>query len=193
MRHATVSVVVAVLMVAGTAMATDYNNDGASNTGKLAEPPSGDVNHNAASSVVSFPSAGDNVSVLFFPFWWNLGDTAWGDRTVPEDPVTQAQISLMLEGTVLSCDVLDMDFLINGTVVGSFEISAADGLGPIIRDFAFPAIAGGTYELRYTVTRTVGAGCGSVEVDFDNSTVALTGPATPVATTTWGKVKAIYN
>ena len=182
----------AMLAFAPTAFAIDANNNGIEGDEGIFTPPEGDVPLYLTDTVVNFPTPNDTFQVLFFPHWWNAGDTGFGNRTVPEDPVCGANISLYFDRNGLTCDVLDMDFSVAGNVVGSFQVSSADGLGPVNRSFNFPPIGGGTYELRYTVTRNVNGGCGSVEINMSRSTVELVGCATPVEDATWGAIKAIY-
>jgi hypothetical protein len=125
-----------------------------------------------------------------------LGDTGWGNRAVAVNPVTNATITIYLDTNVLSCDTDDFNFLINGIVVGSFSITAADGLGPIVKSFGpFAPIApiAGQYELRYTVTSTVAPGCGSVAFNLSGvCTVDLTGTPTATESSTWGMIKSLY-
>ena len=151
------------------------------------------------STLVAFPVSSDNFSVLYFPYWWNVGDTGWGLRVLGEPTVTSAMLVIYLDLNVLGlgCDTDEFDFLLNGIVVGHFSLSAADGLGPIIRNIGpFPPVAampGNMYELRYRVTETVISGCGSVAFNLSGAcSVELAGPPVSVESASWGSVKALY-
>jgi hypothetical protein len=139
----------------------------------------------------------DNFAVLYFPYWWNVGDTGWGVRSIAESSVTSAMLVIYLDTNVLGCDTDEFDFLLNGIVVGHFSLSAADGFGPIIRNIgpfpAVPAMPGNQYELRYRVTETVAPGCGSVAFNLGGScSVELSGGTVAVEPTSWGRVKSLY-
>ena len=150
-----------------------------------------------ANSLVAFPVASDNFTVTHFPYWWSVGDTGWGTRTISEPSVSQMMLLIQLDTNVLSCDTDEFDVSLNGVVVGHFSLGAADGLGPIVRNIGpfppVPAMPGNSYELRYTVTETVAGGCGSVSFDLSgNCGVQLSGPTVAVEPSTWGHVKALY-
>lgn len=143
----------------------------------------------------AFPVEGvDTFSVVFFPYWWNAGDTGYGDRASGIGSVTEASINLSLDANFLSCDTDEFDLLINGVVAGHFSI--LPGENPVVRSFgpfaAIPAVAG-EYEIRIRVTETVLGGCGSVDINtVGGSSVEISGGPIATEATTWTSIKSLY-
>jgi hypothetical protein len=188
--------VFALVGFAASAYAVDTNNDGAQGPDVVApgtvEGPVLD-----GGDIFAWPVEGiDSFSVVYFPYWWNAGDTAVGSRTATVDNITSAELNMVLTYTSLSCDTDEFDFYINDINVGHFSISAADGLGPIVRDFSFASIpsVGGDYTFRWTVSETVAGGCGSISFDtVGGCMVSISGGATATEAVTWGTVKSLYH
>ena len=148
-----------------------------------AEPDRGDV--------FDFPTVSDTWQVSSYPYWWHVGDTVYGNYTTT-GAIDHVDISIVLIYNSLSggghCD---FEFRIDGTVVGTFMITEASGMGPIMESFDFTEIPAGTIELRYYETNQVAGGLGSISISEASGTnsVSFTGP-TSLELTTWGGIKA---
>jgi hypothetical protein len=142
---------------------------------------------------VIFPTSADTWNVLYYPYWWNAGDTVYGVHDVNLDSATHVDLVFKISYTVLnSGGHVDLDFRINGTTVGSFVVTEADGTGYIYESFDFDPIAP-PFELRYYETNTVAPGAGSISIDETGlCSATFSGGATPTETTSWGRVKEFY-
>ena len=125
----------------------------------------------AASTTISFPSAGDTRSIRNYPWMWNSGDYYEGARDVGLVSVSQIDVSLVLTDNVLSCDTNDLDVYINGSNVGRMIVTA--GTTTHVQTLAFAPQTGPSYTIRYQVASTVAGGCGSFSVNESASTVTF--------------------
>jgi hypothetical protein len=143
--------------------------------------------------VVPFPTSGDTWAVMFYPYWWNVGDTAFGVHDPGISSVNHADVTLKISFNVLNGGGhVDLDFRIDGVTVGSFVVTEADGLGTVVGSFDFAAMTP-PFELRYYATNTVASGAGSISIDETGlSMVEFSGDATPINETTWAAVKRLY-
>jgi len=120
-----------------------------------------------AGPTVAFPLASDFWTVTSSPYWWNAGDTVWGDRDVPLASVSRADIALKLSTNSLS-DALggyvDLAFQLDGSTVGTLHVTQAHGLGYVMGSFTF-APKTPPFELRYLELNTVVPGAGSMVLD----------------------------
>lgn len=189
-----VSALTVLLLVGGSGVAfavIDSDNNGIAGDETFV-PQTYSGNPDRATSV-AFPTSLDTFAVTFYPYWWNTGDTVYGTHSVDEACVCHADVALKISYNVLnSGGYVDLDFRINGTTVGSFRITEADGTGYVYGSFDFPAQCG-RLELRYYETNTVAPGAGSISLDESGlSSVTFTACATATESTTWGTVKSIY-
>lgn len=191
MRRLLAFLMLAVLVSTGTAFAIDLDNNGIQNDetyvpGVFNGSPNLD-------EVVLFPTSQDTWNVAFYPYWWNAGDTVYGNHTVNMGVVSHADIALKISSTVLNGGgEVDLDFRINGVTVGSFVITEQDGTNFVYHSFDFTPVAP-PFELRYYETNTVFSGGGSVTFDETGlNTVTFSGGGVPVDASSWGRVKALY-
>lgn len=180
---------------ASIASATDYNNDGVQQDVPDHTPGHYDGPQTVGAEAVVFPSLpGDTWQVMFYPYWWNVGDTAFGDYDLDLSPVDHADITLYLtyNSLVSGCGFVNFDFMIDGATMGSFQVSAEDGFGPVEVSLDFAPQAP-PFELRYRVTNTVAGGCGSISLDESGENmIVFSGAATPTEATTWTRIKSHY-
>jgi len=190
-----VGLLLALASTVSLASAADFDNDGISQDVLDHTPGSYDGPQTIGAEMVVFPSLpADTWDVMFYPHWWNTGDTAYGDYDLDLSPVDHADITIHLNrnGLTSGCGFINMDFMIDGSVMGSFQILPEHGLGPIEVSMDFPPQMP-PFELRYMVTNTVVSGCGSVELDESGqNTIVFSGAATPTEATTWSRIKALY-
>jgi hypothetical protein len=176
----------------GVAYAVDLDNNGISGD-EISPDPGTYGGVTDRDEVVVFPSSADTWQLTYYPYWWNIADTVFGTHNVALGAVTHADITLYLTTNSLTsgCGVNHIDFRINGTTVGSFDILPADGLGPIYASFDFPAQTP-PFELRFYETNQVIGGCGSVVLDASGRNEVNFGGSTPAVETTWGNIKGLF-
>ena len=192
MRLATVFFFCLCLSLCSLALAADLDNNGVSGD----EPLIPDTDYAVPADrteIVPFPTAADTWEMTYYPNWWNLGDTVYGDHDVPLDSVDHADVTLKINSTVLSGDGhVDLDFMIDGTVVGSVIITEADGTGYVNASFDFEPITP-PFELRWYETNTVESGLGSITLDeAGECTVDFSGGPVAIESATWTVLKATY-
>ena len=142
---------------------------------------------------VLFPTSLDTWSVASYPYWWHVGDTVYGTHSTSYGCVCHADVALKIGNSVLNgTGHVDLDFRINGTTVGSFVITAADGTGYVYGSFDFDPVCG-PFELRLYETNLVAPGLGSISLDESGlSSVTFSDCSTATENTTWGTIKAVY-
>jgi hypothetical protein len=140
--------------------------------------------------VFDFPTSADTWTMTYYPYWWNTGDTVYGTYVTTET-IDHAEISLSLtRNSLVSGGHCDIEFRIDGTAVGTFTITEASGLGPILESFDFTSIPAGPHELRYYETNTVAPGCGSVDMNEAAGINSVSFSCLALEQTTWGAIKA---
>ncbi len=121
---------------------------------------------------VQFPTSSDTWTIASSPYWWNSGDNVIGDRTLASSNYQFAQVSLYLSDNNLNgTGHVDLDFLINGTSVGTMTVLPSHGTGYVSFPFSFEPIRGETVTLQYLEKNTVISGGGSIIIDPSNSTI----------------------
>ncbi len=178
----------------GVAMAVDADNNGIQGDEGVHEPGSYDGALSVGGDTVIFPSLpADTWDVMFYPYWWNAGDTAYGMHDVDLSPVDHAEchVELTYNSLTAGCGFVDVDFMIDGDVVGSFQFLPGVMTYDVVFDFD-PKVP--PFELRYLVTNTVAGGCGSVSLNESGAnTVYFTGDSsTPTQNKSWAAIKALY-
>ncbi|MBI5490069.1 MAG: putative metal-binding motif-containing protein [Deltaproteobacteria bacterium] len=108
----------------------------------------------------TFPNSSDSVYMPDYPWMWRNGDYFQGTRVTSVPCATSITLTLYAYSNSLACDMLSGRFLLNGTPIGTFDLTP--GYGGISGTLSFAPIYGPTYTLRMEVTRTVATGCGSV-------------------------------
>lgn len=119
---------------------------------------------------VDFPVATDTI-VNQSGYFWTAGDHAEGSRATDLPYVRSANVHVAVALNVLGGDTVDFRLLINGVDAGTFKIPQT--VTTFDATLTFPAVSGPNYVIRYEVTRTVGAGLGSIQIDYTKSTVDL--------------------
>lgn len=189
-----VGLLLALASTASLASATDFNNDGVQQDTPDHTPGTYEGPQTIGAEVVVFPTAADTWEVMFYPYWWNVGDTAYGDYDLDLSPVNHADITLYLTYNSLTagCGFVNFDVMIDGATVGSFTVNPEDGFGPVEASLDF-APQSGPFELRYQVTNTVAGGCGSISLDESGENmIVFSGEATPTEASTWSRIKSLY-
>lgn len=113
----------------------------------------------AASETTIFPAAGDPRVASAGEYYFRVGDSVSGSRSLGLSSVRHADLVLQLGSNGLTCDNADVRFTVNGVSAGNFAVTP--GMTTSTQSFDFPAVSGGTYALRLELTRTVASGCGS--------------------------------
>ncbi len=140
---------------------------------------------------IIFPTSSDTWAYTYYPYWWNVGDTVFGDHTITENDVDHAEITIYLTTNSLSSSGhCDIDLRIDGSTVGSFQILPGDGLGPITESFDFSALPAGLHELRYYSTNTVDPSLGSTVWDESGSNSVVFSSVSTLDDSTWGMIKS---
>ncbi|MCK6551458.1 MSCRAMM family adhesin SdrC, partial [Myxococcota bacterium] len=121
--------------------------------------------------IVQFPQPMDGRLTQVGGAFATDGDFVEGIRTITSPSVTRATIEVDIAANSLTCDVHDAQVMINGIVVGTFQVMPM--MTHVSQSYTFPAIAGPSYALRYETTRTVTPGCGSIDYSNTTSTVIL--------------------
>ncbi|MBD3236459.1 MAG: hypothetical protein GF330_07135 [Candidatus Eisenbacteria bacterium] len=177
----------------GPALAVDVDNNGIDGDQGMIQPEGYD-GETDRDEVVVFPTSQDTWVVNSYPYWWHVGDTVYGVHDVALETVCHADIELYLiyNSLVPDCGYVDLQFQIDGTVVGDFRILPEDGLGPINASFDFEPMSP-PFELRYYETNQVVGGCGSISLDESGlNSVTFSDDPSPAAEGTWGEVKALF-
>jgi hypothetical protein len=144
----------------------------------------------ADSVTVEYPSADSDVVASVgaidgdeFGYFWS---NARGDRITETFngtglyEVTELDLEFDVTRNVLSSGAYtDWNVFVNGTSVGGFIWSAADGVGTANFSFVFgPIVGNGAYTISMEVANTVADGHGSIAIGFPGS-ATLTGRAVP--------------
>jgi hypothetical protein len=177
-----------------SAYAVDSNNNGNLTDDEFPVDPGTFVGNPDGREIVQFPTSADTWNLVYYPYWWHVGDTVYGTHTVSLSTVNHADLTVYLSYSSLSpgCGFVNIDFRIAGTTVGSFQILPEDGLGPIYASFDF-ADQTPPFELRYYETNQVVGGCGSISFDESGmNTIDFSGGPSPTIDTTWGSIKALF-
>ncbi|MGZ3418922.1 MAG: hypothetical protein ACXVEF_00455 [Polyangiales bacterium] len=117
-----------------------------------------------------FPQTGDTRFTASGSYFWNAGDYYSGSRSTTLSSATSFSTGMAIDN-VLSCDSIQMQVRINGTLVGTKTISSGPVSIPI--SFTFGAITGPSYTIEYKCALTVASGCGSIMITDDVSSVTL--------------------
>jgi len=192
MRLATVFCFCLCLSLSGFALAADLDNNGISGDESLI--PSSDYSAPAdRTDIVPFPTAADTWEVESYPYWWHVGDTVYGDHDVPLESVDHADVTLKMSYSSLnSGGHVDLNLMIDGTVVGSVVITEADGTGFVYASFDFDPIVP-PFELRWYETNLVDPGAGSIQLDeVGECMIDFSGGAVAAESATWTTMKAAY-
>lgn len=140
--------------------------------------------------VFDFPTSADAWTMTYYPYWWNAGDNVAGTYVTTET-VDHVEISLTLtRNSLTGGGHCDMEFRINGAAVGTFMVTEASGLGPIMEIFDFAPIAAGPLELCYYETNTVGSGLGSYDMNEVAGINSVSFSSVALERSTWGSIKA---
>ena len=176
---------------AGTAMAVDLDNNGVQND-ETYVPGVFNDNPDRDEQVV-FPTSADTWQVSSYPYWWHVGDTVYGTHDVSLPTVDHVDVVLKISYSSLNAGGhVDLDLRLNGTTVGSFIITQADGTGYVNHSFDFAPMAP-PFELRYYETNLVASGAGSVSLDETGlNSLTFSGGAVPTEETSWSQVKNLY-
>jgi len=143
---------------------------------------------------VNFPLGSDTWEVANDPYWWNAGDTVYGDRDLGSAHFTQVVINLPItENSLIEAEggYVALDLRIDGTTVASFEIHEADGDGMWVDTFTIDFTPTGTMEVRYYETNTVVSGAGSIVIEDTTGYLEFTDNDS-IQPTSLGLVKAIF-
>jgi len=82
-------------------------------------------------------------------------------------------LNLVLGDNFLSCDTLDLNFSLNGTIVGSFSIESGETEHTETFELAAPIAGTDPITVRLEVDRNVAPTCGSVTIPLDQSTLTF--------------------
>ncbi len=104
--------------------------------------------------------------------WYQSGDNVSGDRSLTLSNFNHANVSLYLSYNSLNgTGHVDLNFLINGTIVGTMTILPTHGAGYANFPINFTPIDGGIVTLQYYETNTVDLGRGAIHIDPNLSTI----------------------
>jgi len=187
---ATASLALLLLCASGAVLAADLDNNGVAGDENFFDL--GVFEGAGDRELVQFPTSGDTWEVSSYPYWWHVGDTVYGDHTVPLSCITHADVALKISYNVLSGGGhVDIDYRINGVTVGSFILVEGDGEGYVYGSFDFDPVAP-PFELRLYETNLVDPGAGSISFDETGlCTVDFFG-TTPVGDSSWSSVKSLF-
>lgn len=141
------------------------------------------------------PQGTDTWQVYSYPWWWNAGDTVFGDRDLGSVHFNQVAIHLPITVNALNESMggyVALDLRIGGTTVASFTIHQADGVGMWEDTLTIDFTPTGTMQVRYYETNTVVSGAGSISIGDTTGYLEFTTDNTPVQPTSLGLVKAIF-
>ena len=194
MKQWLVSLVI-VSLVAGAgfaAPAVDRDNNGiVGDEPEVTRPPA--PSDSERTDVVLFPTSADTWEMVYYPNWWNAGDTVYGIHDVSLPYVNHADVQLKINTNVLTSEGhVDLDLQIDGITVGGVVITGADGLGYVYASFDFADMTP-PFELRWIETNTVTPGAGSAVLDESGEClVDFSGDPVAVERPTWTAVKSIF-
>ncbi|MCD4847460.1 MAG: hypothetical protein K8R76_04640 [Candidatus Aegiribacteria sp.] len=172
--------------------AGDCDNNGIPDDELFANPGTFEGESNRDVTII-FPTSSDTWQLVYYPYWWNSGDTVFGTHTISEDNVDHAEITILLTtNTLITGGYCNIDFRIDGNTCGSFQILPEDGLGPITESFDFTALPAGTHELRYFSTNKVAPGCGSIVWNVTGSNSVVFSGGSSLDDSTWGMIKSAF-
>ncbi len=102
-----------------------------------------------------------------------------------------AEITIVLiANTLISGGYCNIDFRIDGTTVGSFQI--LPGVNTINESFDFSPLPAGPHELRYYSTNTVPTGCGSIRWTESGHSIVVFSNVSSLDDSTWGMIKYAF-
>ena len=119
----------------------------------------------------TFPASSDTNYEATAPWFWNAGDYVRGTRTLALPSTTSLAAQLPI-ANYLCCDHATFSIILNGTAVGTFDVTPATG-SSVSFSAAFARISGPTYTLVYQETNTVASCCGSFQLGYDSGSVTL--------------------
>lgn len=173
--------------------AEDRDNNGIPDDESFSYPAIFEGESNRDDTII-FPTSSDTWILKYYPYWWNVDDTVFGDHTISENDVDHAEITIYLTtNSLIPGGYCDIDFRIDGSTVGSFQILPEDGLGPITESFDFGALSAGSHELCYYSTNTVAPTCGSIIWDVAGSNSVVFSGGSFLDDSTWGTIKSAYD
>lgn len=144
---------------------------------------------------IDFPLASDTWEVVSDPYWWNIGDTVYGDRDLGTDDITQLDIYLPLDYNSLTASgFVDLDIRVDGNTIASFTIINTDGMlvERTIDLSSSPVTPTGTMEFRYYETNQVAGGQGSIIPADTGGTVDFTTGGSNIVESSFGQIKAEF-
>ena len=190
-RNGVLMLVLLVLGMSGTAVALDEpSDDNCMLPGEVLPGHASAPIEASWGDVFDFPTVADTWEVSSYPYWWHVGDTVYGSYVTTE-AISHVDISITLSYNSLnSGGHCDFEFRINGTSVGSFIVTQASGMGPVLESFDFTSIPAGAVELRYYETNLVAPGAGSISISEVSGTNSVSFSQTALERTTWGAIKA---
>jgi len=150
--------------------------------------------HTDRTDTVIFPTSQDTWEIYYYPYWWHVGDTVHGDHDVSLTSVNHADVEfyLVYNSLVPDCGFVDLEFQIDGTVVGTLTVWPEDNMGPVNASFDFADMTP-PFELRYHETNLVAPGCGSISLDESGmNTVTFSGGPSPAEPPSWAAIKALF-
>jgi len=193
MRTAAVCLFALCIGLTASSYATDLDNNGIAGDEVAIDPGlfEGDTDR---TDTVIFPTSQDTWEIYYYPYWWHVGDTVHGDHDVSLTSVNHADVEfyLVYNSLVPDCGFVDLEFQIDGTVVGTLTVWPEDNMGPVNASFDFADMTP-PFELRYHETNLVAPGCGSISLDESGmNTVTFSGGPSPAEPPSWAAIKALF-
>lgn len=147
-----------------------------------------------ATVVASFPSPSDTMTLRYSPYWWNVGDTVYGNRNLGTAQLNSAVVHIPVGLTYLTASgFINMDLRLGGSTVGSFTIRGPISPGSWVASFNItPYTPSGTPQVRYYETNQVAPGQGSITILTSGGWIDFHTGSLSVAPASLGKVKALY-
>ncbi len=147
-----------------------------------------------ATVVATFPLSTDTWAVRYSPYWWNIGDTVYGNRNIGTAQLNSAKVHIPLTySSLTSAGYILMDLRLGGSTVGSFRMQGPISPGTWVASFNLTAYTpSGTPQVRYYETNQVAPGAGSVTIGRTGGWIDFNTGHVSVSPASFGTIKALY-
>ena len=146
-----------------------------------------------AAVVATFPLSSDTWTLRYYPNWWNVGDTVYGNRNIGTAQLNSAKVHINITRSVLSSGgYINMDLRLGGSTVGSFRIVGPVSSGMWVASFNISAYTpSGTPQVRYYETNQVAPGRGSIVMGTTGGWIDFYTGQVSVSPASFGAIKAL--
>jgi hypothetical protein len=141
---------------------------------------------------IDFPLSSDTWDTVY-EYWWNQGDTVYGDRDLETEEFDYVWVTLNLSYNGLAADAeVPLDLRLDSNTVFSWEVVLADGLGDIVYEGPITYTPAGVEEVRYYETAAVYPGGGAIIIAPDLGYIDFQTVVVGIEAASLGEIKAVF-